>query len=98
LSGVYRLGPFQGRLILTPAVDGRTMVSGVVLRDYGYGSDGIMVDGDLVLEPLRKTVIAPENARGSIDDLTISGILDSPEEYGEVTFARPDIGWSAAEK
>lgn len=64
------------------------MIVGTALHDFGYGHDGVLMDGDVTLRPLRKVRL--RSSDGRLDDVATSGVLDDPEAFGDVVQPGPD--------
>jgi hypothetical protein len=72
----------RARVFLRPSTDGRTMLGGVALHDYGYGDLGVIFDGQVRLEPIRKIRLRKEGVEGlTMDGVLTSGIMTNPEDY-----------------
>ncbi len=80
---LFETRPATARVILRPSGDGRTMVMGPTLQDYGFGSGGVVWDGDVVLAPIRKyEILSSADLEGvRVDQLLMSGILEDPGRF-----------------
>ena len=88
---LFELRDLPARVILRASTDGRTIVAGTVLHDFGHGDNGLMMDGMVTLRPIRKIRLNEGEHRGyRIDQLMTSWALESPEKVGTTYYLSPE--------
>jgi hypothetical protein len=95
---LYELRDLPARLILRASSTGRTILGGTVLHDFGYGDNGILMDGIVRLHPIRKIRLNEGEHRGyRIHQLMTSWALEAPERVGTTIYLSPEARPPAAE-